>query len=67
MVPHILNTVKCLVKGICLGKGHYTSHFFCSFLLSHLLLTTVRDRTLSLMDLWFNSMWPNLHINFCSF
>jgi len=70
MVPHVLNTVKCLVEGICLGKAHYTSHFLHSFLLRHE-LTTVGDMTLSLMDLWFNSVWPYLYINlyplFCSF
>lgn len=31
MVPRVLNTVKCVVEGICLGKGHYTYHFLCSF------------------------------------
>lgn len=71
MVPPVLNTVKCPVEGIWLGKGHYTSHFLCSFLLKHLLLTTVRHMTLSLMDVWFNSVWPHLYINlyplFCSF
>lgn len=61
MVPHVLNTVKCLVEGICLCKGDYTSHFLCSFLLKHLLLTTVRGMTLSLMDLWLNSIWPLIH------
>lgn len=47
MLPHVLSTVKCLVEGICLGKGYYTSHFICSFLLKHLLLTTARDMTLT--------------------
>lgn len=31
MVPRALNTVKCVVKGVFLGKGHYTYHILRSF------------------------------------
>lgn len=71
MVPRALNTVKCVVKGVFLGKGHYTYHILRSFFLKHLLLTAVGGMALSLMDLWFKSMWPYSYINlyplFCSF
>lgn len=58
MITCVSNIVKCLVEGLCLGKGPHSSHYLQCFFLSPVLLMTVIDVTLSLTDQWFNSMWP---------
>lgn len=58
MIICVSDIVKCLVEGLCLGKGPRSSCFLHCFFLNPVLLLTVIDVTLSWTDQWFNLVWP---------